>query len=267
VRENVAFGLRARGGRGADVERRVDAELTRVGLKDLGARQPGELSGGQQQRVALARALILEPRLLLLDEPLSALDLQTRRTVRGELRRLLADLPCTTVFVTHSPIEALLFGDSIAVLEQGKVSQVGSRDELLRRPRTAYVAEFMGVNLLQGRAGEGSAAGTTEVTTRDGTVTVATGDTVSAEELFVAVSPREITLYRTPPDGSARNLYRGRVVELVPEPPFGERVRVVLDTHPPLVAEVTRAAAAELELVEGQELFASFKATGAIAYS
>ena len=125
----------------------------------------------------------------------------------------------------------------------------------------------MGVNLLQGRAHAGGVDGITEVTTSDGAVAVAASDHAGAEELFVAVSPREITLYRTPPDGSARNLYRGRVVELVPEPPFGERVRVVLDTHPPLVAEVTRAAAAELELAEGQELFASFKATGAIAYS
>ncbi|HXI20489.1 MAG TPA: TOBE domain-containing protein, partial [Gemmatimonadales bacterium] len=222
------------------------------------------LSGGQQQRVALARALAGEPRMLLLDEPLAALDLATRQRVRSELRRLLSELGVVTVFVTHSPLEAMLFGDRIAVLERGRLAQLGARDELLRRPRSAYVAQFMGLNLLHGRVEERRPDGAVRIRTDDGTVTVAEAD--DAEESFIAVSPREITLYRTPPDASAQNLYRGPVLELLPEPPLGERVRVVLDTHPRLVAEVTHRAVERMGLAEGQVVFASFKATGAVAY-
>jgi len=265
VLDNVAFGLRARGERGSRARARAREALARVGVADLAARRPGQLSGGQQQRVALARALAGEPRLLLLDEPLSALDLPTRRAVRGELRRLLAELPCTTVLVTHNAVEALLFGDRIAVLEGGRIAQEGNRDELLRRPRSGYVAEFMGVNLLRGQLRGHGGDGLAEVLTADGPVIVAAPANVEGE-IFVAVSPREITLYREAPVGSARNLYRGPVLEMVPEPPFGERVRVVLGTHPRLVADVTREAAVELGLTEGDEVYASFKATGTVTY-
>jgi len=266
VRENVEFGLRARRCPATEVRRRASAALERFGLRDLAGRHPAGLSGGQQQRVALARALVTEPALLLLDEPLAALDLPARQTLRGELRSLLAGFPGVIVFVTHNPVEAMLFGERIAVLEQGRVSQSGGRDELLTRPRSAYVAQFMGLNLIQGRVLERQADGVTRVETRDGSVTVAGTEGAATPELFVAVSPREITLYRSAPEASAQNLYRGRVLEMVPELPFGERVRVVLDTHPRLVAEVTRSAVEHLGLSEGQEVYASFKATGAVAY-
>jgi molybdate transport system ATP-binding protein len=266
VRENVAFGLRARRCRGAEVRARVGTALERFSLLDLAGRRPAQLSGGQQQRVALARALVVEPAVLLLDEPLAALDLQTRQSVRGELRSLLGGFAGVTVFVTHSPLEAMLFGDRIVVLEQGRMSQSGGPDELLTRPRSGYVAQFMGLNLIRGRVLERRADGITRLATPDGSVTVAGTENPEGPELFVAVSPRDITLYRSAPDASAQNLYRGRVVEMVPEPPFGERVRVVLDTHPRLVAEVTRTAVEHLGLVEGQDVYASFKATGAVAY-
>ena len=151
--------LRERGVRAARRRRRagggsapmVEEALGLVGIAGLASAGPHQLSGGQQQRVALARALVLSPRLLLLDEPLSSLDLQTRRTVRGELRALLHRLPCVTVYVTHSPVEALVFGDQIVVLEQGRVAQAGPREELLRRPRSPFVAELVGTNLFIGR--------------------------------------------------------------------------------------------------------------------
>jgi len=267
ARENVAFGLRARGRRGPGVDRAVSGALERLGVVELADREPRALSGGQQQRVALARALVTEPDLLLLDEPLAALDVRTRESVRGELRRLLEGLACLTVFVTHSPVEAILFGDQVAVLEEGALVQTGNREELLRRPRSPYVAQFMGINLFRGRVIERRPDGGAVIATADGAVTVASGEAATAGEVFVAVSPREVTLYRTAPDASARNLFVGRVTEMIPEPPFGERVRVVLDTHPRLVAEVTRAAVTELRLAEGDEVFASFKATGAVAYA
>ncbi|HTK42425.1 MAG TPA: ABC transporter ATP-binding protein [Gemmatimonadales bacterium] len=264
VFENVAFGLRALGTERSVLRQQVEAMLFRFHLQALTTRQPDQLSGGQQQRVALARALVLEPRLLLLDEPLSALDLKTRRSVRSELRRTLMALPSATVYVTHNPMEALFFGDRIAVLESGRVTQNGVPDDLLRHPRTPYVAEFMGVNLLQGTIAAAEAGGLVRVRTPFGSVVAA--DPGDVGEVLVALNPREITLHLTPPTGSAQNVFFGPIVELVPEPPFGERFRVALATSPPLVAEVTRHAVETLRLREGLEVHAAFKATGLVPY-
>jgi molybdate transport system ATP-binding protein len=262
VAENVAFGLRAAGVARGEVGTRVARVLERTGIQAFARRKPTTLSGGQQQRVALARALVLDPRLLLLDEPLAALDLQTRRQVRGELRRLLRELGTTTLYVTHSPLEALLFGDRIIVLEAGRVSQIGDRDDLLRHPRSRYVAELVGTNFFAGRvvAAETGA----KVRTADGDLAISRAE--DPADLFVTVDPREITLHTHRPEGSAQNVFEGPIVELAPEPPGGERVRVVLGTRPPLVAEVTREAVASLGLAEGVIVHASFKATGIRSY-
>jgi molybdate transport system ATP-binding protein len=143
ARDNLAFGLRALRVPREQIEQRVTATLERFGLAALAERRPGELSGGQRQRVALARALILEPRLLLLDEPLAALDLMTRRTVGGELQSLLRETPCVTLLVTHSPLEALALGDRVAVLESGRIVGLGTPDELRRSATSEYVTEFL----------------------------------------------------------------------------------------------------------------------------
>jgi len=262
VGENVAFGLRAAGVRSGEIRTRVARVLERTGIAALARRKPSTLSGGQQQRAALARALVLDPRLLLLDEPLAALDLQTRRQVRGELRRLLRELETTTPYVTHSPIEALLFGDHIVVLEGGRISQVGDRDELLRHPRSRYVAELVGTNFFAGRVTATDVAAT--VRTADGDLAISRAE--DPADLFVTVNPRDITLHTQRPEGSAQNVFAGPILELAPEPPGGERVRVVLGTRPPLVAEVTREAVASLGLTEGITVHASFKATGIRAY-
>jgi molybdate transport system ATP-binding protein len=264
VAGNVMFGLRASGAPRGESRRRVAAILDRLGIGDLAGRAIAGLSGGQQQRVALARALVVDPDILLLDEPLSALDLRTRRTIRGELRGLLRRLPCVTLYVTHNPVEAMFFGERIAVLERGRVTQTGTRDDLLRHPRSGYVAELVGTNLLYGiagRAGGGKAA----VRTAEGALLV-TGGTAEGE-VFATVSPREITIYRERPDASAQNLFTGPILELVPEPPDGDRVRVALGTLPPLVAEVTREAVAALKLREGMVVYAGFKATGVRIYA
>jgi molybdate transport system ATP-binding protein len=262
VAENVAFGLRASGVHRDEVAARVARVLDRTGIPAFARRRPSTLSGGQQQRVALARALVLDPRLLLLDEPLAALDLQARRQVRGELRHLLHELGTTTLYVTHSPLEALLFGDRIIVIEAGRITQTGGRDDLLRHPRSRYVAELVGTNFFAVRPSE--AATDTMVRTADGDLAVSRVE--DPADLFVTVDPREITLHTHRPEGSAQNVFAGPILELAPEPPGGERVRVVLGTHPPLVAEVTRDAVKSLGLAEGLTVHASFKATGIRSY-
>lgn len=266
VRANVAFGLAARGWSRSATRERVAAVLARLAIADLAGRKPREISGGQQQRVALARALAPRPRLLLLDEPLSALDQRTRQEVRGELKAVIAEAGCTTVYVTHAPVEALLFGDRIAVLEGGRLTQVGDRDDLLRRPRSGYVASLLGVNLFRGTVvhDPGGAPGLVRVRTAEGSLLVP--DTGAQGDVYVSVSPREVTLYLAPPVGSAQNIFHGQVTEMVPQPPDGERVRVVLRTRPPLVTEVTRAAAAALNLTAGAWIHAGFKATGTSVY-
>ena len=259
--DNVAFGLRAQGVPARRARRMAAAALERLGIESLSRRRPHELSGGQQQRVAIARAIVLEPKLLLLDEPLSALDAQTRRAVRGELRRLLEELPCMTVYVTHHPEEALAFGEEITVLERGRVSQRGTRDDLMRHPRSAYVAEFLGVNYLRGT--EAGAGGTgARIAHPEGELRV-TGSGAEGDAAVV-VRPREVTISLAAPGGTARNVFAGRIEEIVPEPPAGDVVRISIASTPPLIAEVTRQAVESLGLRPGMPVYASFKATGVV---
>ena len=150
VAENVAFGLRMRAVPKPEIARRVAAALAQVALTGLEERRPGQLSGGQQQRVALARALVIEPRVLLCDEPLGALDRKLRQQMQFELKELQRRLGVTLVFVTHDQEEALAMSDRIAVMNKGRVEQVGAPTEIYERPRTRFVADFIGeINLLE----------------------------------------------------------------------------------------------------------------------
>ena len=253
--ENVAFGLRARGVRRQDARRRARAWLERVDMAEHAAARPGALSGGQAQRVALARALVPEPRVLLLDEPLSALDASTRVDTRRELRRHLEAHDGVRVVVTHDPVDAMTLGDRVIVLETGRVVQAGPLAELRERPRSRYVADLVGVNLYRGAAdgerirllgqGELVAAGH------------ARGD------VFAVVHPRAVALHRHEPEGTPRNVLPGTVEHLDVE---GDRVRVIVAGAVPVTAEVTPAAVAELELTAGAAVWASIKATEVSVY-
>jgi len=285
--ENVAFGLRAQHLPRKVVRQRVGEALEQVHLAGYDQRRPTQLSGGQQQRVAIARALALHPQLLLLDEPLAALDVQTQREVRQELRILLSGAGITTVMVTHQYLEALLFGYHILVLEKGKVIQQGTQRDLLLYPRSSYVAELVGMNFFRGRVMCCEAGAMCTIQLQNNGLP---GIEVSAaleeqtlklpevgDEAFVLVDPRSITLYQTLPDSSARNVFQGTIVQLLHlGTPFAHnsdhsgRVRVSMsidDSVPLLTAEVTEASASRMELSEGKLIYATFKATEARAYT
>ena len=250
--ENVAFGLRTQGGRRRDAQRHASDWLQRVGLAGRERVKPGALSGGQAQRVALARALAPEPALLLLDEPLAALDATARNEVRRDLRRHLTSFPGVRLLVTHDPVDAAVLADRVIVLDDGRVAQVGTPVEVTARPRTRWVAELAGTNLYAGQANS------------DGVVTLADGGTLVVADhdrpgpVFAVVHPRAVALHREQPEGSARNSWMGRItaVEAV-----GERLRILIDATPPIVAEVTRNAAADVGLTERSQVWIAVKAT------
>ncbi len=250
VLDNVAFGLRARGAGRAEASRRAAEWLERVGLGRRADARPSQLSGGERQRVALARALAPNPRLLLLDEPLAALDATTRSEVRRDLKRHLGAFRGVRIVVTHDPLEATVLADRLVVMEAGRHVQTGTPVEVTERPRSRYVADLVGVNLLRGAADHGS------VRTADGAMVAAAG--AVSGEVFAVIHPRAVSLHRTRPEGSPRNVWAGRAhgVEL-----FNDRARVRIEGRVPLVAEVTPAALAELRLGEGDEVWLSFKAT------
>nr|MBA2497275.1 ATP-binding cassette domain-containing protein [Acidimicrobiia bacterium] len=258
VLENVAFGLRARGVERAEARATALGWLDRVGLGDRGGERPRHLSGGQSQRVALARALAVEPRLLLLDEPLAALDAATRAEVRRDLRHYVVGLPGARLLVTHDPVDALLLADRLVVVEHGRVTQQGTGPEVSARPRSAYVAELVGLNLLAGTAGVDGV-----VRLRDGGALVATAAAGHAGELHLAVRPRSVALHRSRPEGSPRNVWEAVVVDVDVE---ADRVRVRLGGPLPVVAEITPAGLAELGVTPGDPVWASVKAVDIEAY-
>jgi molybdate transport system ATP-binding protein len=260
VAGNVGYGL-------ADLpraerERRVADGLSFVGLSSLAARRPGELSGGESQRVALARALVRRPALVLLDEPLSALDAPLRARLRGELRALLTSLDIPSVVVTHDRAEALALGDRVAVVVDGSIRQVGPVEEVFSRPADVSVARVTGVeSVLAGRV----------VAERDGVLTVAVGAGLLAAadrdgtrgEVFVCLRAEDVLLERGAPAAreSARNHLAARVTSVSSEGPL---VRVGLDCGFPLAALVTRPARDELGLAPGSEVTAVVKAASVV---
>ncbi|HKW68998.1 MAG TPA: ABC transporter ATP-binding protein [Candidatus Dormibacteraeota bacterium] len=249
VLQNVAFGL------GRDSTHIAMAWLNRAGLSDKAHSMPRELSGGQAQRVALLRTMATEPRLLLLDEPLSALDVTIRAEVRRELSRQLAGFTGIRVLVTHDPLEAMALADRLVVLEDGRIVQSGTPADVTARPRSRFVADLAGVNLLRGHARG-------DHIELEGGATIAAPDAGSGD-VFAVIHPRAVALYLDQPKGTPRNVWRGRADDIDLE---GDRVRVRLSGPVPMVAEVTPSAVRELRLDAEPDVWVAVKATEISVY-
>jgi spermidine/putrescine transport system ATP-binding protein len=218
--ENVAFGLRRRGVKGGELRRRVNESLELVGLAGLERRKPRQLSGGQQQRIALARALVNRPRVLLLDEPLGALDLKLRKEMQLELKRIQHEVEITFVHVTHDQEEAMTMADRIVIMNGGHIEQVGTPTELYESPRTAFVAGFLGVsNLL-----EASVAGDDRVRLSDGTEVSVPREALSGRsgDVQIGVRPEKLRI-----GGEEGNTLSGTVTESAY---IGVSTQYILDT-------------------------------------
>ncbi len=226
VSENISYGLRVHKLSKAEIARRLAKTMGYLGIEDLGGRSPAQISGGQQQRVALARALVMEPEVLLLDEPLSNLDAKLRMNIRAELRQLQRSLGITTIYVTHDQSEALALSDQIAVMEQGRIIQVGSPWEVYFRPRNAFVADFVGTaNILEGRV-ESASGGVVTIGSETARIRVEGGGTnASAVAVGTRVSlcsrPESIAVESTRPSGST-NVLEGDIANSIFE---GSHVR------------------------------------------
>lgn len=262
VEQNIRYGLRGV----PEARSRVDEWLQALNIADLARRKPGELSGGQQQRVALARAAARDADILLLDEPFGALDAATRRSVRAELQRFLQRVGRASLLVSHDYLDALTLGDRLAVLEGGRITQLGTREEVVRRPRTPFLAELTGHNVLEGTAFGPAPAGEMQEVRVNHLVFHVAAAPVAAGPVFVAFGPQEVALLRADPADrslSARNRFVATVREIVPLP---DRLRVYLDAGVSLVADVVAEAAFELGLRPGARLVVAIKATAIELY-
>lgn len=261
VFNNIARGLRFRGLPKAEIKPRVEVWAERLGITHLLHRPARRLSGGEAQRASLARAFVLQPALLLLDEPFSALDAPTRARLLSDLQALLHDTRITTVFITHDLDEALMLGDQVAVLLQGRLRQVGTPEQVFAAPSDSDVAAFVGMEtIIPGRVTsyqEGQV-----IVEAQGRSFAAVGEVFAGHPVYLCLRPEDVTLWLPSSSpgakSSARNHLPGRITRLAQQGPL---VRAWVDCGFPLIALVTRASAQEMGLVEGKEVEATFKAS------
>lgn len=255
VERNIQFGLRARGRKG-EAERKIKEVMALLGISHLAQRYSHTLSGGEQQKVALARAIAVEPDVLLLDEPLAALDPRTKDYLRDELKELNRRLGVTMVHVTHDQVEAIALANRIAIVMDGRVLQVGDINEIFAEPVDEKVADFVGVgNILKGMAylhGDGLA----RISVDNYDIFAMSSHPYNGEPVKAIVRPEDIILSGRPSESSAQNFVRGQIVRLSN---LGPIYRVQLDNG--LIAFVTKRAVEDLKLAIGKEVFALFKAT------
>jgi ABC-type Fe3+/spermidine/putrescine transport system ATPase subunit len=276
VYENVAYGLAVRKVPKNEQRRKVEETLQSLNIIQLIDSMPADLSGGEQQRVALARALILEPQLLLLDEPLSALDVTTRARVRRELKKTLSALKIPTIIVSHDYEDAISLGDRILVMDRGRVIQEGTSEELLIHPRSSFVADFSGTNYFaaqaEGRKEEYLRLHVSEwnqtllsVHSENGNVEegkladsqLAEGksgkDYVGQEELSLMIYPWDINIVKETPEKSKLNILPGKVINILS---YGNRARIEVEGSVPLTIELNNDTFKNLQLEEGDSVYA-----------
>ena len=277
VRDNIAYSPRVRGAGRRQARAAADTWLERLDLGALSSRRPHQISGGQAQKVALARALAAEPRLLLLDEPLSALDARTRLEVRAQLRSHLEEFTGPVLVITHDPLEAMVMADRLLVIENGRVVQQGTPAQVARQPATQYVARLVGLNLYAGTLDPATGhvhlddGGMFTVTLNDefvGADVAASAGSVlgglSRPRVLVGLRPSAITIHTaTPTRASPRNVWKGTVAALEL---LTDRVRVQVDASPPALVDISAAAVADLALRPGTGVWLSAKATETEAY-
>ena len=261
VLDNVAFGLRARGHARRPARKRARAILEQLGLGEFARRRPARLSGGETQRVALARALATEPRVLLLDEPLSALDAETRAATRRFLQRQLGAFPGVRIAITHDPAEAAVLGDRWLVLENGRVTQQGTPEEVQRRPRSAYSAALVGVNLLRATPQRGPAG--VQLVCGGTPLGAPIGRLPEGVEHFVAFGVEALELRKRPDPAEPSGWVAGTVAEISVE---GEFSSVMLVGDVPLRARVRTAEIARGGFRAGETAFAKIDPNQVQAY-
>lgn len=265
VRENVAFAPRSAGAGRREAYGVADRWLGEVDAADLAGRRPRQLSGGQAQRVAIARALAAGPRLLLLDEPMAALDVGVAPAVRALLRRVLRTGDRTAIIVTHDVLDAISLADRVVVLDAGRVVEEGTVERVLARPRSAFAARIAGINLVAGKVRSGV------LDTVAGAVHGMVEDGCDDGEAAVAVfGPTAVAVHRVQPEGSPRNVFRVRIAGIEGLGRHGHAIRVRAADHPDgsagLVADVTAAAVAQLDLAPGDDVWFAVKATEVAVY-
>lgn len=255
VYENIAFGLKLRNLEKTEINTKVNEMMTLFNISHLADRLPRTLSGGEQQRTALARALIIYPKVLLMDEPLSALDKQTKDELIKELKRINKTFNITIVHVTHNFDEALMLADRVGIMRDGKIAQVGDTNEIFRKPADKFVADFVGVeNVIEGLAQQGN----------ENLTVVDTGNIqiYSAEpkfgEVHVSIRPEDVILASQKVETSARNVFKGKINEINDR---GTLIKLVIDIGEPLVVFMTRQSFLDMELNINKEVWTYFKAS------
>lgn len=254
VKDNISFGLEMHKAPQMEIERKVEDTMNLIGISHLKERHPSTLSGGEQQRVSLARALATNPKILLLDEPLGALDPRTQRFLREELKRIHKTQNVTTIHVTHDQTEALILADRIGVIMNGEIVQVGSPHELFNRPINERIAEFVGVeNVLKGTI-KSNKDGLALIDVDNHEVCALTG--IKDGKVDVFIRPENIVLSKNPLRSSARNVFKNRITKITN---LGPILNVELDNG--LEIFITKQSAEEMSLKQGVQVYASFKAT------
>lgn len=253
VFDNIAYGLKAKNLRSSEIGRRVQEIAERLGIHELLERRPKKLSGGEQQRVALARTLAIDPKILLLDEPFSAVDPNTRESLMRELRKILEEDSMPVVYVTHDQIEAMEMADRIGVMNEGEIVQLDYPEKVFSAPKSEFVANFVGIrNIYRGRAER--VDGSTAVNI-DGTRIYSS--VVSEGDVHVTIRPEDIIVSRERISSSARNSLKGKVVAIVEKGPL---IYVTADCGMELTSAITRESLKDMQIMIDDEIFMTFKA-------